>query len=73
MSDTKPSVAARILQSTDNFIRGVANGLTFGLADKFAGAMNTAISGGTLRENIASEDRNTEQASQDPAYLIGDR
>jgi hypothetical protein len=51
VTDKSPSILERV----DNFVRGVANGATFGLADYIAGAANTVVSGGTLSGNISKE------------------
>lgn len=57
-SDKNPS----LLQLVDNFVRGVANGITFGFADFVAGAADTAVSGGSFVENTVKEWQRTNDA-----------
>ncbi|MBA4274582.1 MAG: hypothetical protein C0436_02890 [Alphaproteobacteria bacterium] len=60
-------------QRLDNFVRGVANGATFGLADKFAGTMNSIGSDKTMSEHIATEHaRSVHARKTDAAYFAGE-
>jgi hypothetical protein len=66
--DASPSVFRRV----DSFVRGVANGMTFGLADYIAGVGDTAIKGGSVGENIKKEVAETQQRMMEsPAEVIG--
>jgi hypothetical protein len=65
--DAGPSVFRRV----DSFVRGVANGMTFGLADYIAGVGDTAIKGGSVGENIKKEVAETQQrVMESPAEVI---
>ncbi|MBA4274583.1 MAG: hypothetical protein C0436_02895 [Alphaproteobacteria bacterium] len=56
----------------DNFVRGVANGATFGLADYMAGAANSALSGGGIAENMRHErQRSLHALNNSNAYAAG--
>jgi hypothetical protein len=64
----KPSVWKRI----DNFVRGLANGMTFGLADYIAGAADGALRGGGLSKNIKEQLQKTTTAQNEgPEVFVG--
>ncbi len=67
MPDESPSVFRRV----DNFMRGAANMLTFGYADRIAARMDSAVLGGTVEERNREQEQLTAAASQDPAYTAG--
>lgn len=71
-----------LLKSIDNFMRGAANGMTFGAADYIAGVADRFIydSTGTLygnkeltlAENVYKQSKLSRQAMHtDPGYMIG--
>ena len=60
-----------LFKRVDNFVRGVANGMTFGVADDIAAAADTVLEGGgrrgetigqAFRRNAAEEQAKTKQA-----------
>lgn len=56
----EPGLLHKTLRTTDAFVRALANGLTFGLADYLAGAgdhyiYDSAGAGGDLRQKIATQ------------------
>jgi|GEM_PF-4978935 len=67
MAEESPSTFKRV----DNFVRGVANAITFGYADKWAGRADAAVLGGTPEERIRQQQELTQKASEDPTYTAG--
>jgi hypothetical protein len=66
---TGPSIFKRI----DNFVRGVANGMTFGAADYIAGAADTAVKGGSIGKNIKIQAAKSQQAAiEGPEFFAGE-
>jgi hypothetical protein len=65
MADETPSLLKRI----DNAVRGVANGLTFGLADNLAAKADATLGSGSYAENLKTE-RQTDAAAG-PEYTAG--
>ncbi|MER9406178.1 hypothetical protein NKI36_19300 [Mesorhizobium caraganae] len=50
------------LVALDDTVRLMADGMTFGYADKFAATMNSLISGGSYEEQLAAERASTQDA-----------
>lgn len=62
MAENKKPTA--LFERIDNFVRGLANGLTFGAADYIAGMAETVRKGGTVSGNIRKELDRTEAADR---------
>jgi hypothetical protein len=54
-----------VIERIDNFARGVANGLTLGVADYVAGAVNALFTGDGLRESMKAELKRTQDGHCD--------
>lgn len=60
------------MQRIDNFVRGTANAVTFGLADRIAGTGDSVVFGGSLSDNIDRQVQQSREASRtDSAYTAG--
>ena len=59
------NLGLEILKDVDAVVRATASGVTFGFADEISASLNTAITGGTFKENLASE------RSRDEAIPLG--
>lgn len=69
MLDRKSSIFKRI----DNFVRGVANGLTFGAADYIAAVADTWTKDHSFRSNLRNQLQQTQDAqSAGSEYLAGE-
>jgi hypothetical protein len=59
--DTHQTAAPGLLRRVDSLMRGLANGITFGGADWFAGKTDAVIFGGIAEARIAAQRRQTRQ------------
>lgn len=72
----KRAPASSVMQTVDDYVRAAANGMTFGLADRFAAGMGaaTGVGGksGDYAGNLKSEQAKTDQfANEHPIASIG--